>query len=167
MGEKRDFVRLKFKERENIDNIWSIQYVHFSTPLKKSWEEISQYGVQCILQFSLADLKKIEGYKVFSLFAHYNKERQLLELSDGLYTIDEFVASIPIGFKGIFDITACHSIYLRDGIKAKFNNQVIAYKEPLGIHGFMAFYKQIISNLNKYEINFIDCFTKTIEDLKK
>jgi hypothetical protein len=167
MGEKRDFIREMFKERDNPEDVWNGQYQYFSKPLQHACETLANYGVHCITDFSLADLKKIEKYNVFTLFAHYNEKRSLLELADGLYTVDEYVDGLPIGFKGIFDITACDSDHLRDGIKKKFDNQVIAYCNPIGIHGFMALYKQIIFNLTQVEINYIDCFKKTIEDLTK
>jgi hypothetical protein len=43
----------------------------------------------------------------------------LLELRDGLLTMDELVAAIPVGFDGVLDLSVCNSVAFGESIKRR------------------------------------------------
>jgi len=163
-----DFFATQFSELTGYsrEDLWREIYADFASDISAGLSRIAGYGCRVIRDFTLRHLQEICGFKVFILFSHYNKMLNKLELSDGLYSKGDFAAAIPTYYTGIFDLTVCNSSLIRTEIKNTFpDNQVLSFGVEIEIIPGMLIHDQLIQNLLKTEINYLDSFMNTLEDL--
>lgn len=115
--------------------------------------------------FSLSDFKRIDEYKVFTLYGHWTDIEAKVELFDGLYDANEIIDNIPSTFSGIFDLTICNSTDLRNGLKNKFSNQTISYKTEISLIASIILYRHTIAKMYEIDINYVDCLTTHIQNI--
>ena len=166
---KKDFVRIQLEpyKQYSKDWIWKNIYRDFTEKMTKELHLIEKEGVCVKRNLSLNQVNEIIGFSVFSLFTHHNKATGEIELFDGMHSKQKFKESFPNLFSGIVDLTACNSDLIRNELKTKISNQVIAFKVKLGILGLTLVYKHVVMNLKRNSLNYIDCYTQTIQDLFK
>jgi len=164
-----DFFTSQFKKlpaTPKKELVWSDLYSRFAASLTRGLKAVESCGGTVIRNFSIEHLAEVSNFEVFTLYAHYNQFIDRIELSDGLYSRDDFTKAIPGDYQGIFDLTLCNSVYVRNEIKKKFGSQqVISFADTIPIMAGMLFYQQLILNLSRYHINYIDCYRKTVKDL--
>jgi hypothetical protein len=170
LREEDDFLSSQLKNYLHMDteHLWSDIYSDFATKISKAVNDIEKMGVRVIRNFSSQDIASVNKYRVFTLFAHFSKKRQQIEFADGLHDKTIFAERVDKGFSGMFDLTACNSVEIRNHFKKIFPDvQVISFNIEIPIITLMLIYKQVILNLSRNEINYIDCYLQTIKDLNK
>jgi hypothetical protein len=148
--------------------LWADIYSRFAALLVESLNTVERLGVTVVRGFTYKQLEMIHGYKVFTLFTHYSKTMDEIELYDGVCKSDHFAIGIDPSFNGTIDLTVCKSTIPRDKVKARVKNaQTFAYREEVPITALTLIYRQVIVNLSKADIHYTDCYLKTIEALNK
>jgi hypothetical protein len=167
-GSEGNFVHLKYGGYWDYtpEAIWEI-YRDFAEPVSECLEAVGKLGVKVINQFKKNDLQKIREYKVFTLIAHYDYQKDEVDFFDGIIGKYNFVQVFPADFGGIIDLTLCNAVFIRNELRNKLGNRILSFNAELPIIQSLLLYKQVINNLKRFEINYIDCYTKTILDLKK
>ncbi|WP_290307885.1 hypothetical protein [Mucilaginibacter flavus] len=168
-GPPGNYVRFLYERDTKMLNdqaIWE-KYAGFASKLAGHLQFIENNGVRVIYGFGAADFGQISGYSVFTLMAHYSKSGDEVSLFDGIANKTSFPGLIPAGFNGILDMSVCNAVIIRDELKRVMSNQVIAYDVVVPILQSLLVYKQVIRNLRRHQMNYIDCFVATISDLIK
>jgi hypothetical protein len=81
-----------------------------------------------------------------------------VELSDGLYSAEEFRSAIPSKFTGVLDLTVCNSVRLGEVIKKTRTCSCIAHANPVDLDFHLAFYKQFLMLLTKHPANYVESY---------
>jgi hypothetical protein len=167
MEQERDFLRSQLGTYQgyNKEALWKDIYGEWTNIINSALDKMSEAGSRVKRQFGLDDLTSIESSDVFILLAHNSKGRELVELYDGLFTYEAFTKAIPGNFKGMMDLSLCNSDVIRNELKKRFSNQIISFKVELPIIQHVLFTKQVIINLQRFDVNYLDCYTTTIHHL--
>ena len=103
------------------DDVWT-RYERYARLVRSVADEVEAAGVRVIRGARFAALTAaLTERHVFTLVAHWRNHehdaaRGRIELTDGLREIDDVVAAIPPDYRGVIDLTVCHSVLLGDGI---------------------------------------------------
>jgi hypothetical protein len=92
----------------------------------------------------------------------------LVELYDGLYSIQDVVAMIPPSFTGMIDLSICHSIIVQDEVKrVEPRRYVFATELPLSLDFKIIFYKGLMQQLSLVPMDYVSAYFELIRELKK
>jgi hypothetical protein len=148
-------IQRQFKE-EDPNTIWELRLTDIVAKIKSVANLLRKCGGYVQTNFSLDDLKKIKGYKVVILQAHYNTKERTVEFFDNKYLIEAIVQSIPKDYSGVFDLTVCNSDFLGYDIKKKFGNNcfVIQNKMETSLEVRLPVIETIIKILDNENVNY-------------
>ena len=158
---EKDFVKSRARRMQlNAEALWTIDYEPMVRFVNITTRELMNLGVTVITNFTLNDLTKIGNMDVFTLIAHWNENKSTIELNDKMVTTETLVGQVPVDFKGIFDLTVCHSINLQTAIKKRFSNLVIANEHAASVEYRLINYKYCMLYVRDKECTYIDALTE-------
>jgi len=105
---------------------WKIHEKYVNLIIKVC-REVEKLGVHVITDFSLAHMKAIKDYDVVTILGHWVEKCGKIELSDDIYSPDDFMNAIPNGTHCMLDLTVCESVILLQEIKKRFLGDIIVF----------------------------------------
>ncbi|AXY73201.1 hypothetical protein D3H65_04080 [Paraflavitalea soli] len=103
-----------------------------------------------------------------SIFFHALAKGCLVELYDGLYTVQEIVGMIPSTFIGPIDISICHSIIVQDEVqRVQPRRHAFGVEHPLSLDFKIIFYKGLMQKLALEPKDYITAYFELLTSLKK
>jgi hypothetical protein len=92
----------------------------------------------------------------------------MVELYDGLYSVEEIVARIPFVPKQVIDLSFCHSMIVQDALKrAGSDRHAFGVEMPLSLNFKVIFLKGLMELLSKQPGPYVSSFFKLSADIKK
>ncbi len=169
LGDEKDFARhlLRSTGAQDAADLWHNRgYGAFMTRFTQNLLELQSLGITVMPIFKLSDLRDIcmpdkPAYRVVTLFAHWSNGCNRVELSDGLHAAETVATSIHPDYKGIFDLTVCHSVEMQKAIKSVRPGCIVMANERTANLQFRAvFYKNLIKLLAIKPLNYLDAYTE-------
>jgi hypothetical protein len=135
-------------------------YKHVVPVIDEVTAAVQQWKVRAVRDLTFHDLRPLlrsEDNKVITLVTHSSGPGDQVEFSDGLRSLDEVVAQVPVRPGAILDLTICYSTVLADAIKWKHPEwQVRSNEEQAPLKFGLLFYKHKIKRLTLSPINYLD-----------
>jgi len=157
-----DFIQHMKRSRkyESSLDLWEV-YKSLANSLIRMMDEVEKQGVYVVRRLNVGDLATVKESAI-AIFAHYSKKLDRVELSDGLFTPEQFANSFSGDYSGVIDLTLCNSINLEPAIKGRFKSKamVISNTYPARLSVRIILYKHLIKYLNQYDTSYISAVPK-------
>jgi hypothetical protein len=141
-------------------------YAHYEAALLRDMQSVlpllQHWGVSMIRGLTLEHLAgAFETSQVVTIFTHWSQDR--IEFSDGVHSIEEVVANIPISFGGLVDLCVCHPSRLADELAAKRPRCLVRYVPVQATPSYwLYFYRTIYAVLRRENLTYMACLEEVI-----
>lgn len=99
---------------------WSDYEQRFVRLLQRYFEPLEQAGLKIVRDASVKQfVRQLTGARGVLLFSHCNRERGMIEFSNGMTPYTQIAAGIDPNFRGIVDVSVCAPKGIHEAIQAR------------------------------------------------
>jgi hypothetical protein len=156
----KDFVRNWVMQFEglSLNRLW-LGYSALADYARLVAAEAEALGVRVLTEVTLKSWAALTlARPITTLVAHWAESGlHGVEFSSGIVQLDEVCAALPGEYRGVLDLTICHSSQAIAPLKrARPQCTVLANREAARLDIRLAMYRQIVRILNHERINYVD-----------